>query len=960
MANILGFLGVELGLNTASFKGGCDKATYAAKQFSGQLRQEFSQLGASFSQLGSQLAGSLGPLGGVVSSLTQSLNVMGSSIAAAGRGAPALMAIAGVVGGLGFAAVGAAVGLVELAKGGADVVEQLNLLSAKTGISIEHLQTLKAAGDVVNLPIESLARGFKRFSKALADGGDDTKRTTSILKELGVTSHDPYEAFLQLADGISKVEDPNKRAAEASALLGMRVSQQLLPELEKGRASFERWSTETKVFGAAIGVEAVANQEKFKVSQERLSMSWDRLKVSSGWIIPWLADFNTGLSLAITHPLYLLGGDLSSAKPKAAADQDADKKAAIRAKALADADEAASAALKVYQNTKAGGVAGIALANAQQNIKDLLQENTAESNTLAAAEQRQIPYLEKQASLEKQRLAATMNLSQTTKAFVDEQAVTVTKSYGEALKALGPESAEAARQQAVSAEVEKLANKQRQEGIYGTKQAVEALKEMRTAANDASLANMAFSKSAEASKLLESFSDRMQESTDKMHAAAAATDKIGKAQADLDFGLDKAKQALADQGSAYQELLKSATATDEEKKRAADLLEKNTRALLADTDALEKNKEALAEKISAETITKQEQVNAATKDYLDLLSAEPEWEAKADHAARQEATSIGLKGTALKKFLDLKHQEADMQHSEVAPKEEAAKALEPGTKDAGKQAAANLAAIRAMSAGYLQQGGNVKVLDKALMEADLRVQQLKAANGSMFAGAKAGMLQFVMETKTLGQAIQQNIVKGLNNVNSAFAKSIVEGKNLGAAMKGVAKGIAEDMLQAGLKMVESWILQHIIMSTVTKTTAATDAATQIALNKTVGMSAAGLAGANAVASFSLAPWPIDLGAPAFGASMFAEALSFAAFEQGGIVPKTGMAKVHEKEMVLPRPIAEKVTKMADPDAGRMANRKNVTVNMNISTPNASSFGHSQNQIQTKAHLAATKMAKRNG
>ena len=45
--------------------------------------------------------------------------------------------------------------------------------------------------------------------------------------------------------------------------------------------------------------------------------------------------------------------------------------------------------------------------------------------------------------------------------------------------------------------------------------------------------------------------------------------------------------------------------------------------------------------------------------------------------------------------------------------------------------------------------------------------------------------------------------------------------------------------------------------------------------------AASLAGANATASMAGAPWPVDMGAPAFGSSMMGAAL---AFEMGGIVP----------------------------------------------------------------------------
>ena len=69
--------------------------------------------------------------------------------------------------------------------------------------------------------------------------------------------------------------------------------------------------------------------------------------------------------------------------------------------------------------------------------------------------------------------------------------------------------------------------------------------------------------------------------------------------------------------------------------------------------------------------------------------------------------------------------------------------------------------------------------------------------------------------------------------------------------------------------------------------------------------AAAVAGANGVASFALAPWPIDMGAPEFGASMSDAALTFASgvagFEVGtDYVPRTGYALLHEGEKVIPK------------------------------------------------------------
>lgn len=106
---------------------------------------------------------------------------------------------------------------------------------------------------------------------------------------------------------------------------------------------------------------------------------------------------------------------------------------------------------------------------------------------------------------------------------------------------------------------------------------------------------------------------------------------------------------------------------------------------------------------------------------------------------------------------------------------------------------------------------------------------------------------------------------------------------------------------------------HIGSETAKTTATATGAIARTAANKVEAASAiasaVGIAGANGVASWALAPWPIDMGAPAFGASMAAAAagLGAVAIAEGGLgeVAADGqMAMLHKKETVLPAWIAE--------------------------------------------------------
>ena len=74
---------------------------------------------------------------------------------------------------------------------------------------------------------------------------------------------------------------------------------------------------------------------------------------------------------------------------------------------------------------------------------------------------------------------------------------------------------------------------------------------------------------------------------------------------------------------------------------------------------------------------------------------------------------------------------------------------------------------------------------------------------------------------------------------------------------------------------------------------------------------AGEAGAAGVASFAGAPWPVDVGAPAFGAAMAAAAEGFSVAEQGFDVPKglNPVTQLHSGEMVLPEKYADTIRRL---------------------------------------------------
>lgn len=172
----------------------------------------------------------------------------------------------------------------------------------------------------------------------------------------------------------------------------------------------------------------------------------------------------------------------------------------------------------------------------------------------------------------------------------------------------------------------------------------------------------------------------------------------------------------------------------------------------------------------------------------------------------------------------------------------------------------------------------------------------------------------------------------VGSMQTAVNAMLFQHQSLRQGVASVAESMAENFIEvAVMKPLEKWITAEgmkLSASLGTLTTQTTAEETQRAANtaadiadKTAGViRAAGLAGAQGTASFAGAPWPVDIGAPAFGVAMAATAASFASMASaaGGWerVPADGMlTELHRDEMVLPKNVADPVRNMAKNGSG---------------------------------------------
>ena len=205
-------------------------------------------------------------------------------------------------------------------------------------------------------------------------------------------------------------------------------------------------------------------------------------------------------------------------------------------------------------------------------------------------------------------------------------------------------------------------------------------------------------------------------------------------------------------------------------------------------------------------------------------------------------------------------------------------------RDAAQIVVAHLKASQQMSAD----------LDKSLKDGERRWKQYsQRIAGEMQNAVNAMLFQH--------QTLRNSLASVGESIAETFIESVVD-RPLQAFIAGEGEKLAA-AIGFGASKTSAEAVQH-----------AASTATDVADKTAAVVRASGVAGAQGIASFAAAPWPIDLGAPAFGASMAAAALGYLSMVSaaGGWerVPADGMlTQLHKDEMVLPAHIANPMRDM---------------------------------------------------
>lgn len=220
--------------------------------------------------------------------------------------------VAARIGIIGGAIVGAGAGFIAFTKNAADNADAVGKSAEALGLSVKSYQALEFAANQANVSSEDFGSGIARLNKLIGASLSGNKAATKALLDAGVAykkangqivvPKNVHESFLRLADSISKIDDPAKRAAILTAVLGKSYAK-FIPLLSGGRKEIQATADQFSKSGLGFTGDETKKADAFGDSLDLLFKTMGRLrdKAFLKFAEPLTKAFETATNYIIAH-----------------------------------------------------------------------------------------------------------------------------------------------------------------------------------------------------------------------------------------------------------------------------------------------------------------------------------------------------------------------------------------------------------------------------------------------------------------------------------------------------------------------------------------------------------------------------------------------------------------------------------------------------------------------------------
>jgi TP901 family phage tail tape measure protein len=178
--------------------------------------------------------------------------------------------------------------------------EEIYNMSIRTGVGIEALSELKYMAEQSGTSLAAMETSIRMMQRSLVDGTAATSITQLGLSISVLMGLKPEEQFWEIANALSAVADPTKRAAMAMDIFG-RSGTDLLPILADGQAGIDAMKQKASDLGVVFSTEAAIKAKNFQDATDNLKTSLAGLGGAiSEAVSPQLENFINNLTTIVT------------------------------------------------------------------------------------------------------------------------------------------------------------------------------------------------------------------------------------------------------------------------------------------------------------------------------------------------------------------------------------------------------------------------------------------------------------------------------------------------------------------------------------------------------------------------------------------------------------------------------------------------------------------------------------
>jgi hypothetical protein len=206
--------------------------------------------------------------------------------------------------------------VVAFSKSLIDSGDALEKLSNRTGVAIKDLASLELIAKQSDTSIDALGASFAKLTRNIGEAEAGNTNIAKALKDLGVTSKDPVEGFLQLADAVEKNNDRTAIASQLSQVLGKSYLE-VFNVLKNGRGAIEQAIKDSENYAnaqAKFAPQAAAFKDQIDGLKQSLAQIGIALLTESGSLqaLSDAAKFATENSYKLTQAIKVLTIALSA------------------------------------------------------------------------------------------------------------------------------------------------------------------------------------------------------------------------------------------------------------------------------------------------------------------------------------------------------------------------------------------------------------------------------------------------------------------------------------------------------------------------------------------------------------------------------------------------------------------------------------------------------------------------